>query len=189
MAQAYAPFSNGGFFAKAYGIERIRTAGGRVLYDHSMGGDQRRPVIGQPALAYMNEMMRQVLVSGTGTRARVPGYDLAGKTGTTSDYRDAWFIGYTGGFVTAIWVGRDDNTPMHKVTGGATPAGIWREYMGATLPKLQVIPIPGSELPQAPPVVQDAIGDLLAGQQTQLQRPPEGPVLETPQADPNAPPY
>ncbi|MDB5448935.1 MAG: hypothetical protein JWQ52_63, partial [Phenylobacterium sp.] len=110
MAQAYAPFSNGGFFAKAYAIERIRTASGRVLYDHGVSQPERRAVIGQPALSYMIQMMRQVIQSGTGMRAKVGNYDLAGKTGTTSDYRDAWFIGYTGGFVTAVWTGKDDNT-------------------------------------------------------------------------------
>jgi penicillin-binding protein 1A len=189
MAQAYAPFSNGGFFAKAYGIERIRTASGRVLYDHGMGVGDRRPVIGQPALAYMNQMLRQVLVSGTGVRAHVPGYDLAGKTGTTSDYRDAWFIGYTGGFVTAVWVGRDDNTPMKKVTGGSAPAGIWRDYMARTLPRLQTTPIPGADVVPPPPAQgTDAIGDILQGQQPSAGAPPTGPAAETPQ-DAGAPPY
>ena len=200
MAQAYAPLSNGGFYAKGYGIERIRTAAGRVLYDHSLGqptraingadpgGSDRRSVVGQPALAYMNEMMRQVLVSGTGVRAHVPGYDEAGKTGTTSDYRDAWFIGYTGGFVTAVWVGRDDNTPMKKVTGGAAPAGIWHDYMAQALPRLQSAPIPGSELPTPEPqIVQDPIGDVLSGGVPQQAQPPQ-PTVVAP-ADPNAPPY
>jgi penicillin-binding protein 1A len=209
MAQAYAPFSNGGYFARGYGIERIRTATGRVLYQHTLaptpaaapqmdasghivdaadaGGGGRRQVIGQPALAYMNEMMRQVLVSGTGTRAHVPGYDEAGKTGTTSDYRDAWFCGYTGGFVTVVWVGRDDNTPMRKITGGATPAAIWHDFMAQTLPRLQAAAIPGSELPVAPPQQPDAIGDILSGQ-VPLGRPPE-PQIETPAPDPNTPPY
>jgi len=84
MAQAYAPFANGGFLARAYGIERIRTANGRVLYDRSVDRPPRAPVIGQPALGYMITMMRGVVTHGTGTRANVPGYDLAGKTGTTS---------------------------------------------------------------------------------------------------------
>ncbi len=162
MAQAYAPFSNGGFAAKAYGIERIRTAQGKVIYDHSVGRPGKVAVIGSPALQYMNQMMRQVLISGTGTRARVPGYDLAGKTGTTSDYRDAWFVGYTSGFVTAVWVGKDDNKPMRGVTGGGVPAGIWRDFMAAALPRLQVGAIPGGA---APPVTagptDDPIGDLL----------------------------
>ena len=89
MAQSYAAFSNGGFLAKGYGIQRIRTASGKVLYDRNLERRPRRSVIGSPALQYMNMMMREVVISGTGKRARVPNYDIAGKTGTTSDYRDA----------------------------------------------------------------------------------------------------
>lgn len=165
MAQAYAPFANGGFAARAYGIERIRTAAGRVLYDHNVGQPARRTVIGTPSLQYMNQMLRTVIASGTGTRARIDGYDIAGKTGTTSDYRDAWFIGYTGGFVTAVWLGRDDNTPMKRVTGGAAPALIWREFMGKALGRLNAQAIPGGfiEPPAAGP---DPIGDLLEGGST-----------------------
>jgi penicillin-binding protein 1A len=163
MAQAYAPFANGGVFARGYGIERIRTASGRVLYDHGVDRGPRQPVIGQPALAYMVQMMRGVIAAGTGTRASVPGYDLAGKTGTTSDYRDAWFVGYTGGFVTAVWVGKDDNKPMKRVTGGAAPAGIWRDYMTAALPRLKVQPIPGGDFVPEPPNPIDQIIDGVTG--------------------------
>lgn len=162
MAQAYAPFANGGFMARAYGIERIRTASGRVLYDHGVDKPPRQAVIGTPALQYMNQMMRQVVVAGTGTRANVPGYDLAGKTGTTSDYRDAWFVGYTGGFVTAVWVGKDNNTPMRRVTGGGAPAGIWKAYMAAALPRLKVQPIPGGVV-EPEPAEPDPIGDVIDG--------------------------
>jgi len=162
MAQAYAPFSNGGFSARGYAIERIRTAGGQVLYDHGVEKRSRAEVIGSPALQYMNQMMRQVVISGTGTAARVPGYDLAGKTGTTSDYRDAWFVGYTGGFVTAVWVGRDNNRPMKGVTGGNVPATIWRDFMTAALPRLKTQGIPG-DAPSPAAGVADAIGDLLSG--------------------------
>ena len=162
MAQAYAPFSNGGFAAKAYGIERIRTGSGQVVYDHNVGKPQRVQVIGTPALQYMNQMMRQVLAAGTGTRARVAGYDLAGKTGTTSDYRDAWFVGYTGGFVAAVWTGKDDNTPMKRVTGGGAPAEIWRNFMTQALPRLSAKPIPGGAASAAP--APDAIGEVLDGQ-------------------------
>jgi penicillin-binding protein 1A len=150
MAEAYDAFANGGYRVHAYAIERIRTASGQVLYDHSVDHAAPQPVIGQPALSEMAQMLRQVVASGTGTRARIPGYDLAGKTGTTSDYRDAWFVGFTGGFVTAVWVGRDDDTPMKRVTGGAAPAEIWRAFMAPALPRLQAQPIPGGA-PLAPP--------------------------------------
>ena len=183
MAQAYAPFSNGGFLAKGYGIERIRTASGKVLYDHGVEKSDRRAVITSPALQYMNQMMRQVISSGTGTKARVPGFDIAGKTGTTSDYRDAWLVGYTGGFVTAVWVGRDDNTVMKGVTGGGAPAVIWRDFMTAALPRLKTQAIPGGVM--TPPPVQapasDPIGDLLSGSGPGTEAPPEkAPVEDIP---------
>ena len=160
MAQAYAAFSNGGFLAKGYGIQRIRTASGKVLYDHNLEKRPRRSVIGSPVLQYMNMMMREVVISGTGKRARVPNYDIAGKTGTTSDYRDAWFVGYTGGFVTAVWTGKDDNTPMRGVTGGGAPATIWRGFMAQALPRLKAQAIPGGVVQVEAP--RGAIDDLLS---------------------------
>ncbi len=200
MAQAYAPFANGGFLAPAWAIERVRTTGGKVLYDRSVARPARTQVIGSPALPQMNQMLRQVISAGTGTRARVPGYDLAGKTGTTSDYRDAWFVGYTGGFVTAVWVGRDDNTPMRKVTGGGAPAGIWQGFMSRTLPRLKAEPIPGGLAP--PAVGGDPIGDLLDAPATTpdgtdaervpapieapIEAPVQAPAPPSPQAAPAA---
>ncbi len=173
MAQAYDAFANGGNGVHAYGIERIRTAAGKVLYDHGAGPADRHPVIANPALGEMVQMMRQVIASGTGGRAKLAGYDLAGKTGTTSDYKDAWFIGYTGGFTAAVWLGRDDNTPMRKVTGGGAPAEIWRAFMVAALPRLKALPIPGG--PPAPPA--DPIDDILSGSAAPT---PETPDQEAP---------
>ena len=184
MAQAFAPFANGGFAAKGYAVERIRTASGRVLYDHGVDRSLRRAVVGTPGLQYMNQMMRKTIQSGTGTRARVQGYDIAGKTGTTSDYRDAWFVGFTGGFVTAVWVGKDDNKPMKRVTGGNAPAAIWANFMTQALPRLKVQQIPGGVIDPAPRAP-DPIGDLVDGVQdflnpdrgepppSELDRPPE----------------
>jgi len=188
MAQAYAPFSNGGFLAKAYGVERIRTAKGRVLYDHSIDKAAPASVIGSPALQYMNQMMRQVLVSGTGTRAKVAGYDLAGKTGTTSNYRDAWFVGYTGGFVAAVWMGRDDNSAMRGVTGGGPPAATWRDFMAQALPRLNAQPIPGGVV-EPPRTEPDPIGDFLSGAVEALRPgpPTPQPPAQAPQAQESAP--
>ena len=135
----------------------IRTKDGRVLYEHRV--EARTSVVQNPALSEMNQMLRTVISNGTGGRAAVGGYDLAGKTGTTSDYKDAWFVGYTGGFVAAVWTGKDDNKPMRRVTGGTVPAEVWRGFMAAALPRLQVRPIPAG--PAAQGLTADPIGDLL----------------------------
>ncbi|MBX7248490.1 MAG: PBP1A family penicillin-binding protein [Caulobacteraceae bacterium] len=164
MAQAYAPFANGGLRVQAHGINRIRTRSGRVLYQWREGAQDggRVSVIANPPLSYMNYMMRSVMASGgTGAGAAISGFDLAGKTGTTSDYKDAWFVGYTGGFVTAVWVGKDDNKPMKGVSGGQSPAAIWKAFMTAALPRLSVGGIPAG--PNPPANMGDPIGDLLDG--------------------------
>ena len=177
MAQAYTPFGNGGNLATAYGIETIKTVGGQMLYQHKV--DAKVNVIGNPPLTYMDQMMRAVVAGGTGTKAAIPGYDIAGKTGTTSDYKDAWFCGFTGGFTTVVWVGKDDNTPMRKVTGGGPPAELWRSYMVQALPHLQVQHIPAGPEAPAGVVYGDPIGDLLSHSNG---APPPAP--ETPDDDP-----
>jgi penicillin-binding protein 1A len=154
MAQAYDSFANGGDRVSAYGIERIRTTSGRVIFQHQ--GPAPSPAIGNPALGEMHQMLRGVIAAGTGARAAIPGYDLAGKTGTTSDFRDAWFCGFTGGLTTVVWMGRDDNAPMRGVTGGSAPTELWREVMRTALARLPHGPIPPGRpavaLPQAMPV-------------------------------------
>jgi len=147
MTQAYAAFANGGNRVQAYGLERIR-AGGQVIYQHRAVAPV--PAIGNPPLEELHQMMRQVLVSGTGTKAAVPGYDLAGKTGTTSDYKDAWFCGYTGNFAACAWLGRDDAKPMARVTGGGPPAEMWRTFMGSALKRVPLQPIPPGPPPPVP---------------------------------------
>jgi len=107
-------------------------------------------VINNPPLGDLNRMLRTVLVSGTGVRAAIPGYDLAGKTGTTSDYKDAWFCGFTGGLTTVVWVGRDDATPMARITGATAPVDLWRTFMTGALKRLPNVPIPPGPPPPAP---------------------------------------
>ena len=148
MAQAYAAFADGGNRVAAYGVERIRSTSGQLVYQRKPS--PLVPVIANPALGELTGMMRTVLTEGTGRRAAIPGYDLAGKTGTTSDYKDAWFCGFTGGVTTVVWMGRDDNTPMRRVTGGLAPAQLWHDYMRIALKKLPSAPIPAGP-PVAPP--------------------------------------
>ena len=149
MAQAFDAVANGGKRVTAYGISRIRTPEGRVIYQRASRASGPIQAISNPYLYYMNQMLRGVMTSGTGRSAAIAGRDVAGKTGTTSDYKDAWFVGYTGGFVTAVWVGKDDNSAMRGVTGGSSPAAIWRGFMEAALPRLNAPAIPnGPAMPE-----------------------------------------
>ena len=187
MAQAYMPFGNGGDLAPAYGIEDIKTADGKVLYQHKQ--DAKVNVIGNPPLGYMDQMLRAVVSGGTGTKALIPGYDIAGKTGTTSDYKDAWFCGFTGGFTTVVWTGKDDATPMRRVTGGGPPAELWKSYMAQALPHLQVQRIPAGPAPPAGVVYGDPIGDLLSNSNGAAQPEPSNDDDDSaPPARPHAPP-
>jgi len=150
MAEAYSSFANGGQRVSAWGVERIRTAGGQVVWQHQP--TPQAQVIQNPPLSELNGMLRGVVAFGTGTKAAIPGYDIAGKTGTASDYRDAWFDGFTGGLTTVVWMGRDDNSPMRGITGGSAPAELWRTYMRTALARLPHTAIPpGPAAPLAPP--------------------------------------
>jgi len=135
LTQSYQPFASYGYQAPAFGLKTISTAEGRVLYDRQRSGDAATPVkkIDQNTLGLINRAMKQVVDKGTGRAARLPGRDVAGKTGTTNDYRDAWFIGYVPDLVTTVWLGNDDNSPMNKITGGGAPARIWKDYMSQLL--------------------------------------------------------
>ncbi|MFP5296891.1 MAG: transglycosylase domain-containing protein, partial [Alphaproteobacteria bacterium] len=185
MAQAYDAFANGGKRVQAHGITRIRTPQGRVIYQRSNRAGAPVQAITNPFLYYQNQMLRGVMTGGTGRSAAIAGRDLAGKTGTTSDYKDAWFVGYTGGFVTAVWVGKDDNTPMRGVTGGSSPAAIWKAFMQAALPRLNAPDIPaGPPMPEGwrPPDPVESllgqIGDLFG------DSPPAADPLDEPMSEP-----
>jgi len=146
LTQAYQPFASHGYQAPAFGLKTISTAHGKVLYDRNLYGDAAAPVrqIDQNTMGLINRAMKQVVDHGTGRNARLSGRDVAGKTGTTNGYRDAWFTGYVPDIVTTVWLGNDDNSPMKNMTGGSAPARIWKSYMSEMLEG-----IPPAKLPVA----------------------------------------
>jgi len=141
MTGAYAGIRNGGTAVRPYGLVELRIKGdeGQPLIGQSGGLAQR--VISPKAAVELMSMMREVIQSGTGGRAKLPGRDAAGKTGTTSSYRDAWFIGFTEQYVTGVWMGYDDNTPLTGVTGGGLPAEIWQAVMAEIHEGLPALPL------------------------------------------------
>jgi penicillin-binding protein 1A len=142
LVGAYAPFANGGRGATPHVVTKIRTAEGKVLYVRP--ADQLGQVIDPRHVAMMNTMMQETLLSGTARKAEIPGWMAAGKTGTSQDFRDAWFIGYTANLVTGVWLGNDDNSPTRKATGGGLPVEVWTRFMRAAH---QGVPVAG--LPNA----------------------------------------
>jgi penicillin-binding protein 1A len=127
MVSAYATFANGGLAVTPHVIERIRSADGKALYDRTQPPLGR--IVDPRYIGMMNTMMHETLVSGTARSANLPGWAAAGKTGTSQDFRDAWFIGYTAHLVTGVWLGNDDNSPTKKAVGGGLPVEIWSRFM------------------------------------------------------------
>jgi penicillin-binding protein 1A len=141
LVSAYAPFANGGLAVVPHVIERIAASNGKVLYVRNEQPLGR--IIEARYVAMMNEMMAQTLIIGTAHKAALPGWPAAGKTGTSQDFRDAWFIGYTGHLVTGVWLGNDDGTPTKKVTGGGLPVDIWSRFMRGAHQGVPVAALPG----------------------------------------------
>ncbi|GJE60183.1 transglycosylase domain-containing protein [Methylobacterium trifolii] len=141
MVGAYGAFANGGTGVIPYVVTTVKTGGGKLLYKRGEGGLGR--VIDANAVGMMNAMMHETFVIGTAKKGDIPGWDLAGKTGTSQDFRDAWFIGYSGSLVTGIWLGNDDGEPTKKASGGNLPLEIWKTYMGVALKGQTPVPLPG----------------------------------------------
>jgi penicillin-binding protein 1A len=147
LVSVYAAFANGGRGVLPHGIRDIRTVGGKSLYKRQGGGPGI--VVAARPLVQLQEMMQAVIDEGSGQRADI-GRPAAGKTGTTQDSRDAWFIGYTAQIVAGVWLGNDDGMAMTDVSGGGFAARIWRDFMLAAHADLPVLPL---NRPQAGPEV------------------------------------
>ena len=128
LTGAYASLANGGVMVKPYGITKIEAKDGTLYYER-VNENRGRRAISPRALAMILPMMQSVIVNGTGQGANFGSPQAAGKTGTSQDSRDAWFIGFTDRLVTGVWLGNDDNSSMKRVTGGSYPSRIWRTVM------------------------------------------------------------
>ncbi len=142
LTGAYAPFANGGYAVAPHVIESIAAANGKLLYVHSDQSSGR--IIEARHVAMMNTMMQHTLAIGTAKHASLPGWSAAGKTGTSQDFRDAWFVGYTAHLVTGVWLGNDDGAPTKHVTGGSLPVAIWSRFMRAAHQGVPVASLPGT---------------------------------------------
>jgi penicillin-binding protein 1A len=141
LVGAYAAFANGGIAVTPHVVERVRTANGKLLYERK--DDSLGRIIEERYAGMMNAMMQETLRAGTARKAELPGWPAAGKTGTSQDFRDAWFIGYTGHLVTGVWLGNDDSSPTKKTTGGGIPVEIWSKFMKAAHQGVPVVGLPG----------------------------------------------
>jgi penicillin-binding protein 1A len=149
QATGYSVFANGGYKVIPYALTQIMTASGEVIYDRRKDAPAPERVLDDTVVAGMNGMLSQVPEWGTGRRAKLEGIRTAGKTGTTSAYRDAWFVGYTGNYTAAVWLGNDGYAPTRRLTGGILPAMIWNKLMTFAHTGIDIKPIPFVE-PEVP---------------------------------------
>ncbi|AMJ62391.1 transglycosylase domain-containing protein [Bosea sp. PAMC 26642] len=141
LTTAYATFANGGQGVLPYVIREVKSLNGKVIYARK--GNGFGAVVQPQTLAMINTMFHETMLSGTGSKVNLTGWEVGGKSGTTQDFRDAWFVGFTARLVTAVWIGNDDNSAMKRVFGSGLPAEIWGRYMKAAHAGMQPAPLPG----------------------------------------------
>jgi penicillin-binding protein 1A len=180
LTAAYVPFANGGFRPDIHFVKRIRNAKGDVIYEHrgSSGPRIARPEV----IGMMNAMMAQTISEGTARRAAF-GWPAAGKTGTSQNSRDAWFVGYTANLTTGVWFGNDNGAPTKNITGGSLPAAAWNEFMTAAHEGVPVATLPGGWNGDSGEGLIGRIDDLLRGQSQ-----PAAPVSSQAAPRPGVPP-
>ncbi len=162
MAGAYSTFANGGKRIFPFAAVEVSNSHGDVIYRHDRDTPPPQQVFPPGPILDMISMMRNVVQAGTGRRAALDNIDVAGKTGTTNGFKDAWFDGYTGNLVGIIWFGNDDDTPTNNMTGGSLPAMTWHEIMSYAHQGIELKPLPGAPPPavaQAPPPSAPGVAD------------------------------
>jgi len=147
QATAYTTLANGGIAGTRHGITQLLTHSGDIVYDFDRDAPPPHRVLSEKAASYMNTMLVTIPEWGTGRRAALPGIRSAGKTGTSQSYRDAWYVGFTGNYTAAVWLGNDDFSPTRNMTGGSLPAMIWHRLMVYAHQNIELKPIPGIEDP------------------------------------------
>ncbi len=143
QATGYLTMATGGLSGKRHAVTQIMSNSGELLWDFAKDGRKPVRVLSDKASANMNTMLAAVTEAGTGRRSQLPGIRVSGKTGTTQSYRDAWFVGFTGNYLAAVWFGNDDFTPTEKLTGGLLPAMTWQRLMAYAHQNVEIKTIPG----------------------------------------------
>ena len=168
MTSSYAVFANRGYKTQAYGLTRMTTLNDQLVWERDADAPRER-VLSEQTVSYMNQMMHTVVTGGTGRRAAVEGVPALGKTGTTTSYRDAWFCGFTGNYVAAVWFGNDDYRPTNNLTGGSLPATAWQKFMAFAHTNIEVMPVFGVDFEPPQAIVADT--DLEQVEEV-IERPP-----------------
>ena len=173
LTGAFVPFANGGYKPQLRLISKVEDTNGKTIYD--FGEITANRVVQSDIVGMMNAMLEQTVENGTARKAAID-RPAAGKTGTSQDFRDAWFIGYTTDYVTGIWFGNDDGHPMKTISGGSLPVRAWKSYMTVAEKSLPVLPLPGNyNLQNAVPGGNDILPESEQPSTTPYPAPPPEP--------------